>query len=544
MNNLTFTQKIKSFLLNNKIWSIVIILAIVLISYLLFFKTKTSTETKYVTAAVVKGNVVVSVSGSGQIESTDTININSNVSGNVVSVPVKVGQEVKKGQLIASMDSTDARIALETAQISLDKLKKPSTLTVLQKQNLITKTYDDAWNNISAYVVDMQTVVTGMSDLNYGYLGYRNKMVLSQSGKDKIDLSEKAYWDAKSSLDKTVALYKTLSRSSSNQELDNLLKVSLGTSKVISNSVKLFQDSYDFTTYYLKDGSSTVSMNTQKDLTTWTNSVNNYTNSILSNISSISENAQSLQDAMSPADDLDIRQSELTLETKQNAYNDYFIRAPFDGIIATLTAKVGQSASGSIGTLISKQKMVSIPLNEVDIAKIKLGQKATLTFDAVDGLTITGSVDGIDSVGTVSQGVVTYNVTISLDVDDARVKPSMSVGATIITKTAQDVVIVPNSAIKSKNGVSYVETLGTTSIPSGSLGVASLTTPTQITVETGLADDTSTEITSGLNEGDVIITKTIAGTTAKATTAPSILGSMGGGNRNVGGNAMRAATGR
>lgn len=543
MNNLTLGQKIKSYISNHKILSIVIILIIILACYFLFFKASTNTETKYVTTAVAKGNIVVSVSGSGQIESTDTININASATGNIISVPVKVGQEVKKGQLIASMDSTDARIALETAQISLDKLKKPSTLTVLQKQNLITKTYDDAWNNISSYVVDMQTVVAGMYDLNYGYLGYRNKMLLSQAGKDKIDVSEKAYWDAKSSLDKTVSLYKSLSRSSSNQDLDSLLKASLDTSKVISNSVKLFQASYDFTTYYLKDGSSSISMSAQKDISTWTNSVNSYTNSILSSISSISENAQSLQDAMSPADELDIRQSELSLESKQNSYNDYFIRAPFDGIISTLTAKVGQSASGSIGTLISKQKMVSIPLNEVDIAKIKLGQKATLTFDAIEGLTITGSVDGIDSVGTVSSGVVTYNVTISLDVDDARVKPGMSVGATIITKTAQDVITVPSNAVKSKNGVSYVETLGLTSTPTGSLGITSPILPTQITVETGLVDDTSTEITSGLNENDVIITKTIAGTTAKATTAPSILGSMTGGNKNTGGNAMRAVAG-
>ena len=543
MNNLTLVQKIKSYISNHKILSIVIILIIIFACYFLFFKTNTTTETKYVTTTVTKGNIVVAVSGSGQIESTDTININANAAGNIISVPVKVGQEVKKGQLIASMDSTDARIALETAQISLDKLKKPSTLTVLQKQNLITKTYDDAWNNLSSYVVDMQTIVAGMSDLNYGYLGHRNKMLLSQSGKDKLDLSEKAYWDAKSSLDQTVTLYKSLSRSSSNQELDNLLKASLDTTKVISNSVKLFQASYDFTTYYLKDSSSSVSMSAQKDLTTWTSSVNSYANSILSSISSISENAQSLQDAMSPADDLDIRQAELSLETKQNAYNDYFVRAPFDGIIATLTAKVGQSASGSIGTLISKQKMVSIPLNEVDIAKIKLGQKATLSFDAIDGLAITGSVDGIDSVGTVSSGVVTYNVTISLDVDDVRVKPGMSVSATIITKTAQDVIVIPNSSIKSKNGVSYVETLGISSTPSGSLGVASLLLPNQITVETGLADDTSTEITSGVKEGDVIITKTIAGTTTKTTTAPSILGSMGGGNRNTGGNAMRAVVG-
>ena len=543
MNNLTLAQKIKAFILNHKILSIVIILVIVFMVYTLFFKTKTSTAIKYVMSSVSKGNIIVSVSGSGQIESTDTININTKTSGDVVSVPVHVGQEVRKGDLIASIDSRDAKIALETAQLSLDKMKKPNTLTVLQKENSLKKVYDDSWNNVSSFVVDMQTVVSGIEDLHNGYLGYQNKMLIGKTGKDKIDASEKAYWDAKNSLDATVVLYKSLSRSSSSSDISNLLKNSLDTSKKISNAVKLSQASYDYVTNYLDDGSSTISINTQKNLTSWTSNVNNYSNILLSNVNSLGENSQSLTDSLSPADDLDIRQAELSLETKQNSYHDCFIRAPFDGIIATLTAKVGQSANGSIGTLIAKQKIVNIPLNEVDIAKIKLGQKATLSFDAIEGLTITGSVSGIDSVGTVSQGVVSYNVTIGLDVDDVRVKPGMSVSATIITNTAQDVIAVPSSAIKTKNGVSYVETFGTASIVTDSQGITSSLSSTQVNIETGLADDTSTEIISGLKVGDIIITKTITATASKTTSAPSILGAVGGNKNATSGGTMRAVTG-
>lgn len=547
MNNLTLIQKIKSFITNNKFWSIVILIIIIVISYFLFFKSKTSTEVRYVTSTVSKGSVITSVSGSGQIESSDTVTINAKVSGVVTSVPVQAGQEVRRGQLIASIDSTDARIALETAQLSLDKLKAPNTLSVMQQENSTAKAYDDSWNNVSSFVVDMQTIITGMESLDSsGYLGYQNRMLLSNTGRSKLALSEKAYGDAKASLNSTVSFYKTLSRSSSNSDIEKLTSQALDTAKVISNAVKLTQASFDYTLNDLNQSGNTVTATVQKDLTTWTTTVNGYVNSINSNINSIEEGKQSLANVLSPANPLDLRQAQLSVETKQNAYNDCFIKAPFNGIIATLTAEVGQSASGSIGTLIAKQDIVKIALNEIDIAKIKLGQKATLTFDAIDGLTITGKVDGVDSVGTVSSGVVTYNVLISLDINDTRVKPGMSVSATIITNTVADVVAVPNSAIKSQSGTSYVEVFDAPLAASvvGVQGSVSGTLPRQVEVTIGLANDTSSEIISGLNVGDIIVTKTIAATIAKTTSAPSILGAVGG-NKTTGGggNAMRAIRG-
>jgi len=543
MNNLNFFAKIKSFVIGHKIWSIIILIIVVIASYYLFFKSKSTAETRYVTSEASKGTVISSVSGSGQVKASDTIDINTRVSGDITYLPASVGQEVKKGSLIASLDSRDAKIALENAQISLAKLKKPDTLTNLQKENNLKKSYTDGWNNVSTFVIEVETIVTGLEDLHNGYLGSQNKMQLGRAGKDKIDLSEKAYWDSKDSLEKTTKLYKSLSLSSSDEEIKNVISKALDTAKTISNAVKLAQSSFDYTSNSLDDTSSTEATTTQKNLTAWADSVNGYVKSIFSNINSIDEDTQSLKDTLAGADELDIRQSELNVETKQNAYEDYFIRAPFDGVIASLTARVGQSASGSIGTLITKQKLVTISLNEVDIAKIKLGQKATITFDAIDELSITGKVAEIDSVGTVSSGVVSYNVSLSLDVDDVRIKPGMSVSATVITDIAQDVLVVPSSAIKNKNDVNYVEVFNSplADAVTGTQGSTSETLPEQVEVTIGLADDTSTEIISGLKEGDIIVTKTITSTTStKTTSAPSILGAVGGSKTGAGGGAMRA----
>lgn len=549
MEKLTFIQKIKYFISHHKIWSLLIILGLIFVSYFLFFRNKASSETRYITSVVGKGSVMTSVSGSGQIEASDTINLKTKTSGDINYIGVRAGDTVRKGQLIVSVDSRDAKLALENAQIALDKLiGDPDELSLIQKQNSLDKLYNDSWNEITSLTVDLNDIVIGLGDLHNGYLGSSNKTELSRAGKDKIDESESAYWNSKKSLDSTAKLYKSLSLSSSKSEIKSLTVKALETSRVISNALKLAQTSLDYTANSLDEVGTTEVTDVQKNLTSWTSTTNGYINNLSSNLDSIEEGTLALNDFIAGADALDVKGARLTVENKQAAYNDCFLYSPFDGVIATLTAKVGDSSSGTIGTLITKQKIATISLNEVDIAKIKLDQKATLTFDAIDDLSITGRVAGIDSVGTVSQGVVTYNVTISLDVDDQRIKPGMSISASILTGIAQDVIVVPNSAVKTKkNKTSYVEIFSAPlSDSSGTPGSTSSVLPTQVAVETGLSDDSNTEIISGLKEGDIIVTKTITSTVAKNTTsAPSILGAVGGGTRTgTGSGTMRAIEGR
>lgn len=179
--------------------------------------------------------------------------------------------------------------------------------------------------------------------------------------------------------------------------------------------------------------------------------------------------------------------------------------------LAEISVKKGESISSNttVVTLVTKQKMAEISLNEVDIALTSVGQKTIVSFDAIDDLTITGKVEEIAVVGSVTQGVVNYGIKIIFDTQDTRVKPGMSMSVSIITEMKQGVIIAPNSAIKNQGNQQYVQIL------EGD-------TPQNVFVETGISNDLYTEIINGLKEGAQVITgqKTVLSST-KSSNADS-----------------------
>lgn len=211
------------------------------------------------------------------------------------------------------------------------------------------------------------------------------------------------------------------------------------------------------------------------------------------------------------------------------------VTSPMAGTVNAVNIKNGDDlsklSSGSsrtvpiiIGDL--KTMKAQVQINEVDVPNVQLGQKVMMTFSAISNLTVSGKVEKMDSLGTVTQGVVTYNATISFDTLDPRIKPGMSVSASIITGVKQDVIIVPNSAVKTQGSANYVDVLN-----SGS-------TPTQVDVQVGAVNNTDSEITSGINVGDKVVTRTITPGTATTSTSTSggggaarIPGISGGGGR-------------
>ncbi len=235
----------------------------------------------------------------------------------------------------------------------------------------------------------------------------------------------------------------------------------------------------------------------------------------------------------------------------QDALANYTIRAPFEGIVAKVSVKEKDQASAStvLATLLTQAKIAQISLNEVDVSKIKLGQKATLTFDALPNLTIAGSVTEIDAIGIVTQGVVNYSVKVLFITQDDRVKPGMSVSTSIITDSRIDVLTVPNAALGTGGSVQILANPDPTT-GAATAGVTSATPPEMRIVQTGLANDQLTEILSGLREGEMIVTRTI--TPAQQTTAAAspavggiggirIPGVTGGGAGAGGGNFTRPA---
>ena len=201
------------------------------------------------------------------------------------------------------------------------------------------------------------------------------------------------------------------------------------------------------------------------------------------------------------------------------------VTAPIDGTVSAINVKNGDdlsrlnsnsssSAPIIIGDLTTLKAQVSV--NEVDIPNVAIGQKVMMTFGAIDGLSISGKVEKMDALGTLSQGVVTYNVTVGFDSIDARIRPQMSVSAKIITAVKQDVITVSNSALKTQGNATYVEVLND-----------GVTVPEKRIIEIGAANNSDTEIVSGINVGDKVVTQTID-PNAKTTTTTSTSRSGGG----------------
>ncbi len=244
---------------------------------------------------------------------------------------------------------------------------------------------------------------------------------------------------------------------------------------------------------------------------------------------SIAEKKENLTKLKEGADLLDIQSQQLVvtqrehaLEDAQEKLNDYTIRAPFEGDVAAIPIHMQDavSPSSTLATLITRKRIAEISLNEIDAAKVSVGQKATLEFDAVEELSISGSVMEIDTVGTVSQGVVSYIVKIAFDIQDDRVKPGMTVNAVIATDRKQNILAVPNGAVKSTEQGHYVE------VPSSAHGAKSNELPRRQIVEIGISNDQLTEIISGLNEGDRVVVRTIAAQ-AQQQQAPSLFAAPG-----------------
>jgi macrolide-specific efflux system membrane fusion protein len=166
-------------------------------------------------------------------------------------------------------------------------------------------------------------------------------------------------------------------------------------------------------------------------------------------------------------------------------------------------------------------------VSEIDVSKIKYGQKATITLDSLSDITFTGKIVSVDRIGSVSSGVTNYPVIIAFDTGNDQVLPNMSATANIITTTKDNALLVPTTAIQTQSGQAVVRVLDKNN------------QVTTVDVTTGLSSDTQTEIVSGVSEGQTIITSTVfSGTTS--TSGSSIFSSLGGGART--GGAVRVNT--
>jgi len=466
----------------------------------------------------------------------------------------------------------DAEDSLIKLKLEHENACKESVDGKINAELNLEESYVDAYNEIADAFLSLPDVIGGVYNviLSNGIIesgasteGSSNKWALINSinandwqERDKLtnylNSAEGAYRDVKTEYDNNFEDYREVSRSSKEEIIEDLLAQTLETSQNLADLIKLETNAIDYWVYYRTENKLSIfSMvyTYQSDLSSYTSIVNSQVSSLLSIQNYIKSYKEDISDAIKSiadmeinqpmemaksertleekrdavadleegATELEIRNKEIAVEQKRNAlikaqqtYSDYFITALFDGTIVNLDAVLGDNVSGSdtVLTLITDDKIAEVTLNEIDIAKVKLGQKVILEFDAVSGLSVTGEVVEMDVLGTVTQGVVSYGVKIGFDIQDETVKSGMSVSASIIIETKQDVLLVTIGAVKASGDSSYVEVM-----VDGNIAKKNVTT--------GLSNDTMIEIVEGLSEGDEVVTQKITGGSSTAGSSSS-----------------------
>jgi len=198
---------------------------------------------------------------------------------------------------------------------------------------------------------------------------------------------------------------------------------------------------------------------------------------------------------------LNLEIAELSLESAELNLEKAVIVAPFDGVVADISITEGKEistatlATPAISLVDTSEIEMPGFIDEIDIAMVQPGQEANILLDALPDEEVKGEVAFISPVGTIRAGVVSYGTTITLENPVAELRDGMSATAEIIIERRDDVLFVPNRAIR-----------GTLENPTVLVLVDEQEEEREITL--GLTDGINTEVLSGLEEEEKVILPT------------------------------------
>lgn len=504
------------------------------------------------TGTISRGALSASVAGAGNITAPEQSNLSFGVSGvTVTKVNVKVGDSVKQGDVLAEADATQLNEALQSAQANLasaqasyDDLKAPPTSDAIALAQAQVKgaqaSYDAAVANLAKLKAppDPLQVQMDKANLASAQAAYDTAAAKAKMTNDQITVQRAALEVARINLQAAQAAYNAIAWQSNATSSSAAKDLQTATINYESAQSTYNLSATELTDQALQSAAASLAQ-AKQTLQTLTagataDQIASAQSSVDSASSSLLQAQQNLTTLQAGAAQKDLLAAQASVDSASNAVaqakralDGAKLIAPIDGTVATVSTFVGQTtATGTAAiTLVNtKNLQILVQLSEVDVAAIKPGQNVQLTFDALTGVTIPGKVAAVSPLGTSSQGVVNYNVTITLTNPDPAILPGMTAQANIITQQIPDALIAPNRAIRSQGNRRLMTLLFEgREIP--------------IVVQVGLVGETGTQIVSAatsdgqpvqLQDGDTVILNTTTSTTGQGGGGGGFIGGPGG----------------
>lgn len=500
---------------------IIPIFLVIVIAVVVVFRTKKTTDT-YTEETVQVRNVATYLTFSGNVEAVSDATIKPKVSKTVTAVNVSIGDEVKKGDVIATLDDSEIQRSIKKQEASLSNTELNNFYSIRDSQKKYDNYKADLENGQNSQIMSAaNSVENARTSYEQAKETYeRNKMELENnmdssviSSNQKVASAKQALDDAKQDYDDNEAKIRGYDKGVSNaesiygegsaeaasaqKELDSAEEKSDSLQKAIDNAQTNYDNAVNdlLMSYY----TSNVSLNSdyenmQQKYTAYQQAQASYEVAVKSANETLQDYADSLEKTQATSN---TTTATVELEALYDQLEDYKITAPIDGVITVLNINVGDSASTSdtAAEVTNYDKMkVQIKIDEDNISALDNGTEVTVSVDALNK-TYKGTVENMSKKATVSNNVSYFTADVTFDADDD-IRSGLSAEVKYLLNGVENVVAVSMSALNyNTDNTAYV------------LVGDNASTAQQRNVTLGISNGTYVEVKEGLSEGETVLVK-------------------------------------
>jgi HlyD family secretion protein len=455
--------------------TIYIILGIVLVAAIaavIVWRTQQAqaSEEETRSAVVERGTLLVAVSASGSVEPQNSVGLTFESPGQVTDVPVKVGDRVKTGDVLARLDTRQLELQVHQAQAALAAVEAQlAQLKAGPRPEEVTAAEAD----LRAAQAQVNNAVANLDQL--------------QSGPTEAQIAAAETQVAQAELQHKVALL----------EYDRVRAIK-------AKEEKIEQAAYDL---YTAEKSLAAAQAALTDTQAGADAEDlRAAQATVDGTVAQRDAAQARLDLLlAGATDEQITDAEAQVERAQAALEQAQLSleratlyAPFDGVVARVNVSTGEMTPVGLPaiTLLDPSGLqVAIGVDELDVGRLAVGQSAQVTLDALPGTTLEGTVKSIAPAATVDQGGVTYyDVIVTLEPTNAPVRADMTANVTVVVEELIDVLTIPTWVVR------VDRTTGQTYVNQRTGGETE-----RVDVALGVRYEGTAQVLDGLAEGDEAI---------------------------------------
>lgn len=502
--------------------SITIILGLAAGGYFYFGGDKKPT---YDFVIAKRADLIQEVSVTGRVKPAQDVNLAFEKGGKVAGVYVKIGSKVGVGQLLAQLNNAELSAELAGAEANvraqrakLDELKRGTRQEEIQVQETKVVNAKTALEDAKKNLVDkLQDAYTKADD------AVRNKVDQFFSN-PQTDTPQISFFVIDSQLETDIEwgrqlmnyMLKNWKVSISQLTIEADISTYLGEARKNLEQVKSFLDKVALAINNPTNKPSSVSQATWDGWKTDVATARTNINTALSNLSSAEKDLRTAESNLALAEqelslkkagtvseqivaqEAQMEQAEASLKSVQAQIAKGVIVSPFAGVVTKQDAKVGEIVAPNapaVSLISSGLFEIESAISEVDIAKVKIGNSASVTFDTYGGNELfEAKVSSVDPAETIINGVVSYKITLQFLKNDERIKSGLTANVAILGAQRENALTVPGSAIITRGANKFVLV---------DIGKSSTE---EREVEVGIKGSNGfVEIVSGLNEGEKVI---------------------------------------